>query len=248
MKNIVYRIGKKCVKCGKCQKVCKKDCIKKGNPYVIDEKKCVKCGKCADKCPKNAILQIKLKPQKEDITPMPTSQKEAENHAATTNEVIITIEKEIAPKKITDSFTEQIQIVMPEHINGANRLFGGRLIEWVDITAAVVARRHSGCDVTTAAVDNLQFKAPAYVNDTIVLKGRITHVANSSMEVRVDSYVENLNGKKDLINVAYLVLVALDKNETPVKVADIICETREDKEEYERAILRYKLRQANRKN
>ena len=64
-------------------------------------------------------------------------------------------------KKVSDSKTEQIQILMPEHINGFNRLFGGKLMEWIDVVAAVVARRHSGCNVTTASVDNLQFKAAA---------------------------------------------------------------------------------------
>ena len=59
----------------------------------------------------------------------------------------------------------QTQIVLNEHINGAGRLFGGRLMEWIDIVAAVAARRHSGRNVTTASVDTLSFKAPAYLND-----------------------------------------------------------------------------------
>ncbi len=98
------------------------------------------------------------------------------------------------PKHVSDSKTEQIQILMPEHINGAGRLFGGQLVEWIDVVAGVVARRHSGCNITTAAIDNLQFKAGAYANDTLVLIGRITHVGRTSMEVRVDTYVEDLGG------------------------------------------------------
>ena len=58
-------------------------------------------------------------------------------------------------KKVSDSRTEQIQILMPAHINGYKRLFGGKLVEWIDVVAAVVARRHSGCNVTTASIDNL---------------------------------------------------------------------------------------------
>ena len=72
------------------------------------------------------------------------------------------------------SRTEQIQIVMPEFINGTGRLFGGKLVEWIDIVAAVVARRHSGMDVTTACIDQLIFKRGAFVNDMLVLIGRIT--------------------------------------------------------------------------
>ena len=93
----------------------------------------------------------------------------------------------LRPKRVQDSRTEQIQILMPEHINGAGRLFGGKLVEWIDVVAGVVARRHSGSNVITAAIDNLQFKEGAYVNNTLVLVGRVTHVGRTSMEVRVDT-------------------------------------------------------------
>ena len=102
-------------------------------------------------------------------------------------------------------------ILMPGHINGYKRLFGGKLMEWIDVVAAVVARRHSNCNVTTAAVDNLQFKAAAYTNSTLVLKGKITYAGNTSMEIRVDTFVEDLDGTQKEINTAYLVLVALMK-------------------------------------
>ena len=95
-------------------------------------------------------------------------------------------------KKVSDSRTEQIQILMPAHINGYKRLFGGKLVEWIDVVAAVVARRHSGCNVTTASIDNLIFAEAAYVNSTVVLIGQMTYVGRTSMEVRVDTFVEGL--------------------------------------------------------
>lgn len=91
----------------------------------------------------------------------------------------------LAPKRVSDSMTSQVQIIMPEHINGYHRLFGGQLVEWIDVVAGVVARRHSNRNVTTAFIDHLHFKAPAYANDTVVIKGRITYVGRTSMEVRV---------------------------------------------------------------
>ena len=96
------------------------------------------------------------------------------------------------PKPVSASFTQQVQIIMPQHINGASRLFGGRLMEWIDVVAGVTARRHAGCDVTTASVGRLDFLAPAGVNDTILLEGRITWTGRTSMEVRVDTFVEGL--------------------------------------------------------
>jgi acyl-CoA hydrolase len=149
-------------------------------------------------------------------------------------------------KKVSDSKTEQIQILMPEHINGFNRLFGGKLMEWIDVVAAVVARRHSGCNVTTASVDNLQFKAAAYINSTIFLSGQITYVGTTSMEVRVNTYVEKLDGKRHMINRAYLVLVALDENDHPVPVPGIVLETDEERLEWEAGEKRRELRKQRR--
>ncbi|WMJ22316.1 acyl-CoA thioesterase [Paludicola sp. MB14-C6] len=146
--------------------------------------------------------------------------------------------QQLNAKTVSQSATQQIQILMPEHINGYDRLFGGRLMEWIDVVAAVVARRHSGCNVTTAAVGHLEFKAPAYVNSTIVLKGQMTYVGRSSMEVRVDTFVEELSGNHILINRAYLVLVALDEDDKPTMVPRLILETEEEKSEWEAAKLR----------
>ncbi|MCI8623668.1 MAG: acyl-CoA thioesterase [Provencibacterium sp.] len=144
----------------------------------------------------------------------------------------------------TPSFsrTEQVQILMPEHINGYQRLFGGKLMEWIDVTAAVAARRHAGRNVTTAAVDNLCFKAAAYVDSTMVLVGQVTYVGRTSMEVRVDSYVEALSGEREMVNRAYLVMVALDENQRPTPVPPLIPETYEERQEYEAGRRRAALR------
>ena len=73
-------------------------------------------------------------------------------------------------KPVSASRTEQAQILMYDTLNGYKRLFGGRLMEWIDVVAAVVARRHSGRAVTTASVDTLTFTAPAFVDDTVILE------------------------------------------------------------------------------
>ncbi|MFA9380270.1 MAG: acyl-CoA thioesterase [Acetanaerobacterium sp.] len=153
---------------------------------------------------------------------------------------------EIKAKRVGESKTEQIQILMPEHINGFNRLFGGKLVEWIDVLAAVVARRHSNCNVTTVAIDNLQFKAAAYVNSTVLLKGKITYVGHTSMEVRVDTYVEDLMGLRRLVNTAYLVMVALDESERPAPVPGLILENDQDQREWDGGEKRHALRKQRR--
>ena len=63
----------------------------------------------------------------------------------------------MTPRPVSASRAEHTQILLAEHLNGSGRLFGGRLMEWIDITAGVAARRHSGCNVTTASIDTLHF-------------------------------------------------------------------------------------------
>lgn len=150
-------------------------------------------------------------------------------------------------KRVKDSYSEQVQVLTQANINGYNRLFGGQLMEWIDIVAAVVARRHSGRNVTTAVVDTLTFQAPARANDTIIICGYVTYVSRTSMEVCTKTYVENLNGSRKLINTAYLVMVALDENENPTVVPRLILETDEEKEEWAAAEKRSLLRKQRRK-
>lgn len=132
-------------------------------------------------------------------------------------------------RHVSDSAVEQTQIILSSHINGAGRLFGGQLMEWIDIVAGVVARRHSHHNQTTAAIDNLQFKAAVHLNDTLLLFGKITYVGHTSMEVQVDSFVEDMQGNRKLVNTAYIVMVALDENDRPVEVPGLIVETDEEK-------------------
>ena len=146
---------------------------------------------------------------------------------------------EFRSKCVSESQTEQVQIVMQGDANGQGRLFGGRLIEWIDIVAAVVARRHSGCEVTTVSIDNLHFKAPAYINDTVVLIGCVTFTGRTSIEVRVDTYAENLQGERNMINKAYVVMVALDENEKPAPVPALTLETDRQRAEWAAGEKRY---------
>lgn len=149
-------------------------------------------------------------------------------------------------KKIEDSMTEQQYLVCPAHINSYGRLFGGQLLKWIDELAGIVAMRHCGTTVTTAAIDNLQFKAPAYTGDLVVLRGTVTCVGRSSMEIRVDTYCETLEGVRNMINRAYIDMVAIDSDGNPVEVPDLCIETEGQKWEYEAAQKRKQLRRQRR--
>lgn len=145
-------------------------------------------------------------------------------------------------KRVEESKVETVHIVRPNHLNGADRLFGGILMQWLDEVAAIVAKRHSMTNVTTAAVDNLRFMQGAYQNEMVVIIGKLTYVGTTSMEVRVDTYVENKSGIRRPINRAYFVMVALDENNKPTRVPKLLLETEAEKAEWESAKKRRDMR------
>lgn len=142
------------------------------------------------------------------------------------------IEKE---RRIEESVVETVHVVRPNHLNGANRLFGGILMQWIDEVAGVVAKRHARTNVITASVDNLHFLKGAYQGQLIVIIGKLTYVGRTSMEVRVDTYVEDGEGNRKPINRAYFVMVALDEHDKPVEVPRLLLETEAEKAEWEGA-------------
>ena len=145
-------------------------------------------------------------------------------------------------KKVSDSIVETVRIVRPNHLNGANRLFGGILMQWIDEVAGIVAKRHAMTNVITASVDNLTFVRGAFQNEMVVIVGKLTWVGTSSMEVLVKTYVENIKRERSLINKAYLVMVSIDENDKPVKVPRLTLETEEQKVEWENAQIRRMIR------
>ena len=150
-------------------------------------------------------------------------------------------------KSVNESKAEQVFIVRAPHINGYGRLFGGQLMQWIDELAGIVCRRHSEMGVTTAAIDNLNFKDAAYQNDVIVLKGKLTYIGKTSMEVRVDTFIENSKGMRRCINRAYVVMVAIDHNGKPMEVPRLKLETENERIEWNGGKKRYQLRKSRRK-
>ena len=146
-------------------------------------------------------------------------------------------------KYVADSLTEQVHIIMPQHLNGFGKLFGGQLAAWIDTIAGVVALRHCNRHITTAAIDNLQFRESVGQNSLVVLKGRMIHTGTTSMEVRVDSYVEDVHtGAQRLINTAFVVEVALGGDGRPVPVPPLIPVTDGEIADFEAASGRKELR------
>ena len=151
-------------------------------------------------------------------------------------------------RKVSDSMVETVHMVRPNHMNAAGRLFGGMLMQWLDEVAGMVAKRHTRSNVITASVDKLRCIHGAYQGEMVVIIGKVTYVGNSSMEVRVDTYVEHLeDGMRHAINRAYFTMVALDENDKPKRVPRLILETEAEKAAWEAAEKRREMRMRRKK-
>jgi len=122
------------------------------------------------------------------------------------------------------------QIVMPGHTNGAGGvLFGGMLVQWIDVCAAVAAMRHCGGSVVTASIDRLDFLVPIHVGDIVVLQAQVNFAARTSMEVGCRVETENPStGERRYTTKAYLTFVALDSDGRPRQIPKLLPATPEE--------------------
>lgn len=142
-----------------------------------------------------------------------------------------------------ESAVETRYLIMPQHANPQGTAFGGVIMSWIDIVAGMAAQRHAGCEVVTASIDSLSFKAPTRIGDHVTLRASVNHVSRTSMEVGVQVTRENpYNGKQTRATTAHLTFVALDENKNPTPVPPIIPETPIEKKRYRNAELRVKSR------
>jgi len=138
---------------------------------------------------------------------------------------------------------EMRELVLPQHTNPQNTIFGGVVMSWVDIAASMCATRFAKCPVVTVHIDSLSFKAPIKVGHHVHIFASINWVGDTSMEIGVKVIGENpISGEKRVTTTAYLTFVALDELGRPTNVPRLRLETEEDKRRFENAKKRVSLR------
>lgn len=148
--------------------------------------------------------------------------------------------KEKTPR---ESQVETRCLLLPQHANAFGVAFGGTIMSWIDMVAAMVAQRHCECEVVTASTDKISFRAPIYVGEQVLLKASANYVGLTSMEVGVQVLSENpLTGKSLRATTAYLTFVGLDKNKRPCPIPRLRPETPDEIRRYENARLRVEAR------
>ncbi len=136
-------------------------------------------------------------------------------------------------KRVSDSKIEIAQLMYPEHANPAGNVHGGYILKIVDEAAAIAAARHSHQNIVTASVDRMDFISPVYIGNLIFAKASINYTGKTSMEIGVRVEAECIRtGIHTHVGSAYLTFVALDENDKPIEIPQILPETEEEKRRF----------------
>jgi acyl-CoA hydrolase len=150
---------------------------------------------------------------------------------------------EVLARTVAESQSERSEIIFPADANALGNLFGGRLMQYIDLVGAMAASRHARAITVTASMDHLDFVAPVHVGDLLILKASVNRAFRTSMEVGVKAMVEDVR-KQCLKHVssAYLTYVAVDQQGQGLVVPQLICETDHQRRRFEDAGRRREMR------
>src|ERR1700712_5057653 len=150
---------------------------------------------------------------------------------------------ELQPRRVCESQSERAEGIFPGASNALGTLFGGRLMQFIDLVGAMAASRHARTYVVTASMDHLDFVAPVRVGELLILKASVNRAFKTSMEVGVRAMVEDVR-EQNLRHVssAYLTFVAMDSNGQRVEVPQVLPETGHQKRRFEDALGRREMR------
>ncbi len=156
-------------------------------------------------------------------------------------------------RTVRETQHETSQLMMPQHSNNLNNVFGGVILAMMDTAAAVSAIRHARMSCVTVSVDRVDFREPIKVGELVIMKASVNYVGRTSMEVGVRVEAEHLmTGVRRHTNSCYLTYVAIDAHGHPVEVPKLICETpdevRRNEAAKERRRRRLEERTAEKKN
>jgi acyl-CoA hydrolase len=147
------------------------------------------------------------------------------------------------------SRVETANVVLPGLTNARGTIFGGMLMQWIDIAGAIAAARHAQGPVVTASMDRLHFLEPVRLGEVVIIQAQVNFTARTSLEVGVRVFVEDLRTRSRVqATRAYLTFVAVDDQGGPRPVPPLTLEDDEDRRRYAEATRRREERLAERRD
>ena len=151
-------------------------------------------------------------------------------------------EREVS-RRVSESQSERSEIIFPGDANALGNLFGGRLMQFIDLTGAIAASRHARAFTVTASMDHLDFVAPVHVGDLLILKASVNRAFRTSMEVGVKAMVEDVREQKlRHVSSAYITFVAVNRAGERLVVPHLELETDHQRRRFEDAGRRREMR------
>ncbi len=151
--------------------------------------------------------------------------------------------EEVLARRVVESQSERSEIVLPADTNAIGNLFGGRLMQYIDLVGAMAASRHARAFTVTASMDHLDFVAPVKLGELLILKSSVNRAFRTSMEIGVRAMVEDARGQTlRHVASAYLTYVAVDREGNPLPVPGVVAETEHQKRRFEDALRRREMR------
>ncbi|MBK9107977.1 MAG: acyl-CoA thioesterase [Saprospiraceae bacterium] len=147
-------------------------------------------------------------------------------------------------KKVSESFIEMNELVLPNDTNVLGNLMGGNLMRWMDIASGICASNHCDSHVVTVSVDHLTFQEPIKLGDVVNIKAYVTRAFHTSVEVYLEVFTRGvLQNKTRKSNQAFFTFVALDERTMrPKNIPHVIPETDAEKKLFDEAIVRREMR------
>ncbi len=137
------------------------------------------------------------------------------------------------------SIVKKTEIVCPNDANPMGILQGGKLVQWMDIAAAVCAQTHAKSICVTASINEISFKSSAKVGDIVTIIAKLTRVFTTSMEIKVEAFSKSISSTKSvLISSSFFVFVAIDNQNQPIKLIPIEPKTITEIEDFKSALRR----------
>ncbi len=151
--------------------------------------------------------------------------------------------EESLTRRVVESQSERSEIVLPADTNAIGNLFGGRLMQYIDLVGAMAASRHARAFTVTASMDHLDFVAPVRLGELLILKASVNRAFRTSMEIGVRVMVEDVREQRlRHVSSAYLTFVAVERDGTRIVVPQVVAETEHQRRRYEDAGRRRELR------
>lgn len=132
------------------------------------------------------------------------------------------------PRTQAHSRTQMTEYVLPQHTNALGGVFGGQIMAWIDLAAAICAQRHSGRMAVTAFVDDMKFQEPVRVGEVVRLDAKVTATFRTSMEIEVLVEGEDAtSGRRWPCVDARVTFVAIDEARRPTPIPPLALDSDE---------------------